>query len=168
MPECGRFINQDPIGLLGGEHLYMFAPNAQGWVDILGLSPVWRTRLMRGMLRRKQVVEMEGRTIYQDNKLFDIDLHSNICLMLKGKPPRAKDGSEIELHHISGKDPGPLLEMKKTIHRGKGISKSFHFFINDSFRNYPNDYDSFRERYWEQRARTHLNLKCGKPSYCKD
>ena len=29
-------MNQDPIGLAGGEHLYMFAPNAQGWVDPLG------------------------------------------------------------------------------------------------------------------------------------
>ena len=36
-PEAGRFVNQDPIGLLGGENLYTFAPNAQGWVDWLGL-----------------------------------------------------------------------------------------------------------------------------------
>ena len=31
--EAGRFVNQDPIGLLGGENLYQFAPNVQGWVD---------------------------------------------------------------------------------------------------------------------------------------
>ena len=31
--EAGRFVNQDPIGLLGGENLYLFAPNVQGWVD---------------------------------------------------------------------------------------------------------------------------------------
>ena len=36
-PEAGRFVNQDPIGLLGGENLYSFAPNAQEWVDPLGL-----------------------------------------------------------------------------------------------------------------------------------
>jgi RHS family protein len=35
--ETGRFINQDPIGLWSGENLYQFAPNAQGWVDWLGL-----------------------------------------------------------------------------------------------------------------------------------
>ena len=35
-PECGRFINQDPISLLGGNNLYMFAPNAQMWTDPLG------------------------------------------------------------------------------------------------------------------------------------
>ena len=38
-PEAGRFVNQDLIGLLGGENLYQFAPNAQRWVDTLGLSP---------------------------------------------------------------------------------------------------------------------------------
>ena len=38
-PNCGKFINQDPIGLAGGEHLYMFSPNAQMWLDPLGLTP---------------------------------------------------------------------------------------------------------------------------------
>ncbi|WP_082392058.1 RHS repeat domain-containing protein, partial [Neisseria sp. 83E34] len=37
-PDTGRFVNQDPIGLLGGGNLYWFAPNAQGWVDWLGLQ----------------------------------------------------------------------------------------------------------------------------------
>ena len=36
-PEAGRFVNQDPIGLLGGENLYQFAPNMQSWIDPLGL-----------------------------------------------------------------------------------------------------------------------------------
>lgn len=26
-PESGRFVNQNPIGLAGGENLYWFAPN---------------------------------------------------------------------------------------------------------------------------------------------
>ena len=37
-PDAGRFVNQDPIGLEGGENLYAFAPNAQEWVDPLGLA----------------------------------------------------------------------------------------------------------------------------------
>ncbi|MGN6951423.1 RHS repeat-associated core domain-containing protein, partial [Neisseria sp. P0014.S002] len=37
-PEAGRFMNQDPIGLLGGDNLYLFAPNMQTWIDSLGLS----------------------------------------------------------------------------------------------------------------------------------
>ncbi|WP_141103687.1 RHS repeat-associated core domain-containing protein [Cobetia sp. QF-1] len=37
-PVVGRFTTQDPIGLMGGENLYQYAPNPTGWVDPLGLS----------------------------------------------------------------------------------------------------------------------------------
>ncbi|WP_208293447.1 polymorphic toxin type 8 domain-containing protein [Zophobihabitans entericus] len=36
-PECGKFVNQDPIGLLGGDNSYLFAPNTNNWSDPLGL-----------------------------------------------------------------------------------------------------------------------------------
>ncbi len=35
-PEVGRFISQDPIGLLGGINLYQYATNPIGWLDPLG------------------------------------------------------------------------------------------------------------------------------------
>jgi RHS repeat-associated protein len=37
-PDIGRFISQDPIGLMGGVNLYQYAPNPVGWVDPLGLA----------------------------------------------------------------------------------------------------------------------------------
>ncbi|OCX20519.1 RHS repeat-associated core domain-containing protein [Pseudomonas graminis] len=37
-PEVGRFITQDPIGLVGGSNLYAFAPNTNVWIDPWGLS----------------------------------------------------------------------------------------------------------------------------------
>lgn len=36
----GRFINQDPIRLFGGENFYHFAFNAQSWIDPLRLEHV--------------------------------------------------------------------------------------------------------------------------------
>ena len=36
-PDAGRFVNQDPIRLWGGENWYQFAPNVQTSVDWLGL-----------------------------------------------------------------------------------------------------------------------------------
>ena len=36
-PDSGRFVNQDPIRLAGGDNLYQFAPNSQNWTDTLGL-----------------------------------------------------------------------------------------------------------------------------------
>ncbi|MGF1727686.1 RHS repeat-associated core domain-containing protein [Photobacterium nomapromontoriensis] len=37
-PTVGRFIHQDPIGLVGGINPYQYAPNPVQWVDPLGLS----------------------------------------------------------------------------------------------------------------------------------
>ena len=38
-PNVGRFVNQDPIGLEGGDNLYTLMPNAIEWIDPLGLAP---------------------------------------------------------------------------------------------------------------------------------
>ncbi|WP_244114716.1 RHS repeat-associated core domain-containing protein [Burkholderia cepacia] len=32
-PVIGRFINPDPVGLLGGANLYQYAPNPATWID---------------------------------------------------------------------------------------------------------------------------------------
>ncbi len=37
-PEVGRFINQDPIGLLGGSNDFQYARNSTGFVDPYGLT----------------------------------------------------------------------------------------------------------------------------------
>ena len=37
-PDAGRFVNQDPIGLRGGDNLYRFSSNIQIWIDPLGLA----------------------------------------------------------------------------------------------------------------------------------
>lgn len=37
-PKQQRFINQDPIGLVGGINQYQYAPNPVNWIDPLGLS----------------------------------------------------------------------------------------------------------------------------------
>ena len=44
-PDAGRFINQDPIGLNGGDNLYLLAQNTQSWIDPLGLNTI-NTRII--------------------------------------------------------------------------------------------------------------------------
>jgi RHS repeat-associated protein len=44
-PDVGRFTSKDPIGLLGGDNFYVYAPNPVSWVDPLGLSG----KIYRGM-----------------------------------------------------------------------------------------------------------------------
>lgn len=43
-PDCGQFISQDPIGLLGGLHNYQYVTNPVGWVDPLGLCEHYDVR----------------------------------------------------------------------------------------------------------------------------
>ena len=40
-PGVGRFVSQDPIGLMGGGNFYQYAPNTSNWIDPAGLS-VWQ------------------------------------------------------------------------------------------------------------------------------
>lgn len=37
-PHSGRYISPDPIGMLGGTNIHVYAPNASGWVDPYGLA----------------------------------------------------------------------------------------------------------------------------------
>lgn len=60
-PEAGRFVNQDPIKLIGGDNLYQFVPNVQDWVDVFGLA---RRNKNLKILGRNLTVKKNG----QENK----------------------------------------------------------------------------------------------------
>ncbi|MCO7218178.1 RHS repeat-associated core domain-containing protein, partial [Halomonas sp. OfavH-34-E] len=59
-PETGRFTTQDPIGLAGGENLYMYAPNPTGWVDPLGLSGCCGGNIFSNRAARLEVMRQEN------------------------------------------------------------------------------------------------------------
>jgi RHS repeat-associated protein len=40
--DLGQFVSQDPVRLIGGSHIYAYAPNPIGWTDPLGLNPACR------------------------------------------------------------------------------------------------------------------------------
>lgn len=46
-PYVGRFISKDPIGLLGGNNVYAYAPNPVGWIDPLGLDKIKSPKTIR-------------------------------------------------------------------------------------------------------------------------
>ena len=66
-PDAGRFVNQDPIGLMGGENLYQFAPNAVIWLDPLGLEKIKCTKdstcpeIMASIMKFNQHIDHEFR-----------------------------------------------------------------------------------------------------------
>ena len=54
-PDAGRFVNQDPIGLWGGENFYQFAENVTGWIDPYGLARQRKARQIQWCLCKEEM-----------------------------------------------------------------------------------------------------------------
>ncbi|MGG3571861.1 T7SS effector LXG polymorphic toxin [Bacillus gobiensis] len=99
--------------------------------------------------------------------LKDIDIHqknefgvTNLELMKNGNAPYAKDGTQINLHHLIQEEPGTMLEIPNSLH--SKYSKVIHGLRGngESFRNnkeLKKQYDHFRARYWKWRAKQFEN-----------
>ena len=70
-PEAGWFVNQDPIGLWCGENLYSFAPNANVWVDPLGLS-VQSESAQHGIAKATEYLKSKGFKILSDEVIIKV------------------------------------------------------------------------------------------------
>ncbi|KAF6601502.1 MULTISPECIES: T7SS effector LXG polymorphic toxin [unclassified Bacillus (in: firmicutes)] len=99
----------------------------------------------------------------------DIDLNqknrkglTNLQLMKNGNAPFAKDGTQINLHHLIQEEPGNMLEIPESWHNK--YSDVLHGLKGNgqSFRNDPvldKQYKSFRRKYWRWRAQQFENQK---------
>jgi hypothetical protein len=80
---------------------------------------------------------------------------SNKDLMKAGYAPIGADGKQINLHHVLGKESGPMVELTTSTHQR--LSNQLHGLIESgrSFRNDPvlnKQYNDFRSAWWKQRA----------------
>ncbi|MGX9950107.1 T7SS effector LXG polymorphic toxin [Bacillus subtilis] len=114
---------------------------------------------IEGKVKAKGNIKDVSRKVYM---LKDIDLNqknrkgqTNLQLMKLGNAPFAKDGTQINLHHLIQEEPGSMVEVPESLH------KKYHNILHglkengQSFRNNPElsaQYDSFRKRYWKWRA----------------
>uniref|UniRef100_UPI00272A6548 HNH/ENDO VII family nuclease n=1 Tax=Xenorhabdus sp. PB61.4 TaxID=2788940 RepID=UPI00272A6548 len=160
-PVAGQYLTPDPIGLAGGENPYAYVGNPTIWIDPLGLAGCWTA---------KNVV---GRKVYQRNDLFDphhIDEYgrTNIQRMKKGQAPIGKDGLEVNLHHVTQDEPGPMAEILSSTHSKH--DRKLHMFSNqwdktwvgpDGIRRRYNSappsmnrrpFNRWKKKYWKARA----------------
>ncbi|MEN7547391.1 HNH/ENDO VII family nuclease [Rapidithrix thailandica] len=165
-PESGAYISQDPIGLAGNNpNIYAYTHDSNTWIDPFGLS-------------KFNPIEIFGRKVYQNTTDFVTGVPnfvdpvvgktnpyaqaildnggSNLDLMKKGYAPIGTDGKQINLHHIIGIEPGPMIELLEDTHQK--YSETIHAIIEDgrSFRKnkkLKRAYERFRKKYWKQRAK---------------
>ncbi|MGH0612515.1 S-layer homology domain-containing protein [Bacillus cereus] len=87
---------------------------------------------------------------------------SNLQLALDGGVPFTKDNYKIELHHLTQKEPGAMVEIPANKH--DEFTKALHVLVEsgESFRNDKElykQYNNFRNNYWKMRAKEHLEGK---------
>ncbi|MCY8467252.1 ribonuclease YeeF family protein [Bacillus atrophaeus] len=115
---------------------------------------------IKGKVKAKGKVKDVSRRVYT---MKDIDINqkdgfgqTNLQLMKNGNAPFAKDGTQINLHHLIQEEPGTMREIPESLH------KKYHNILHglkengQSFRNNPElsaQYDNFRKRYWKWRAK---------------
>jgi len=80
---------------------------------------------------------------------------TNLDLMRAGNAPIGPDGKQINLHHVLGEEPGPMVELAASVHQR--YHRPLHGLIEDgnSFRHNPalkRSYTNFRRNYWKNRA----------------
>ncbi|AME05032.1 T7SS effector LXG polymorphic toxin [Bacillus siamensis] len=113
-----------------------------------------------GKVKVKGQIRDVSRRVYTLN---DIDINqktpkgkTNLELMKDGKSPYAKDGTQINLHHLIQEESGPLLEIPNSLHTKysdviHGLKGNGESFRNDVY--LEKQYNNFKTRYWKWRAK---------------
>ncbi|WP_338849534.1 RHS repeat-associated core domain-containing protein [Massilia sp. W12] len=66
-PAIGRFISQDPIGLLGGSNLFAYADNPIDWIDPLGLAKKHCGKVYRALTPQQTSSALKGEALQPKN-----------------------------------------------------------------------------------------------------
>lgn len=85
---------------------------------------------------------------------------TNLERMEQGLAPKDSSGKSIELHHMGQKMDGPIAELKREEHRGKGVDTILHDKNVETDIN-RQDFNKERTEYWKARAEQIKNEREG-------
>ena len=83
-------MNQDPIGLMGGDNLYCFVPNTQVWVDWLGLAGV-----NMNLFPSNENIHSYAQKVANKPIAFQVGGHGNPSLMVDGATGERLDAKKL-------------------------------------------------------------------------
>ena len=145
-PEAGRFVNQDPIKLIGGDNLYQFALNTQAWIDPWGLVRLIRykprdtisaqngargTAIDRAWREEKALVEAGGGTRNWTQAERDLILNTknkNLTSVMSEAGYTGHHINSVELGSLGQKwkgDPRNIVFLPNSNHPG-GVDEHLH------------------------------------------
>lgn len=89
-------------------------------------------------------------------KRVDKNNVSNIERMHQGKPPVDEDGKPYNVHHVIQEEPGPVAELRESVHRKfhgilHGLKKSGESFRKD--KKLLSDFEAYKKAHWKLRAK---------------
>ena len=83
-------MNQDPIGLLGGDNLYQFAPNTQVWGNWLCLAGV-----NMNLFPSNEDTHSYAQKVNNKPNTFQVGEHGNTSLMVDGATGERLDAKKL-------------------------------------------------------------------------
>jgi RHS repeat-associated protein len=125
-PDIGRFISEDPIGLLGGTNLYGFAPNTDGWIDPWGWNPCRKSirvaeRTKKGVRRGRFLTEKQAQNrLRQGKDVFVYSSKKGAKRLAKKVSPTKKPMAHSAHQDKTGSTEGRLPHVHPNAHEGYG------------------------------------------------
>ncbi len=143
-PDAVQFVNQDPIGLLGGENLYQFAPSVQAWVVPAGLAVSNSRKLGRALTGK---TSWTGRPAHH---LIPVEVFNNSKLLQRL--------SSNKLFFLNGKSNGIMLPEVKSKGTTRAKHLGYHKAYSDAIAQLIDDIDQ-SSKYDKEKARKIQSLQ---------
>jgi RHS repeat-associated protein len=142
-----QYLCPDPDGLQGGVRPQAYVESPQVFVDPLGLSRVFWTKIKT--FKGKKVYQRDD--LIDPNKVDDKGL-TNLERMQNGLAPIGEDGKPLNIHHMLQTDDGPLAEMTQTFHQENYSNIHINAGSDIPSGIDRSGFDSWRRSYWKDRA----------------